>query len=114
MCQIQLEYLQLNDALEKVQLSDGKKEVDPFGPSISKGKKVPSNDNQFDGKLVRNIIQSLSLGFRHLVVLSGSPMNCPDVLDKMRKYFGTNVRLKEIDNSTALIIFSNVMDGEKN
>jgi hypothetical protein len=48
-----------------------------------------------------------------LVVLSGFSMNSTDVLEKMRKYFGNSVRLKQIDTSTALIIFSNVMDGKK-
>lgn len=51
------------------------------------------------------------LGYRHLAILSGTPIGTEDVLYKLRRDFGDGVRLKKVDDSNCIIIFSNAIDG---
>jgi len=89
-------FQKLNEALEKIQLSDTT--VDPFSDSPNaRHENSGSDESRFNG-------------LWHLIALSGSPMNVDDVMYKLKKDFGNTVRLKQIDDSNALLVFSSVMD----
>lgn len=52
------------------------------------------------------------LDYRHLVILSGSPVDTEDVLARLRKDFGQTVRMKPIDSTNHVITLANMLDGK--
>jgi hypothetical protein len=94
----------LNEALKNFQIQEPKtpaKAIDPFKDT------PPSSSSKKCEFTVTNLFES----YRHLAVLTGADIDKDEVLLKLQAQFGQCVRLKPVNSTTYILVFSSSIDG---